>query len=146
MLKTRVQDLELQVATGTRQGGAMVSGGGGGEIAYCKTDAPDSDEIPCYRVADLAAWSAATTYAANDWVEVAGTEYKSLQPDNLNRAVTDTDWWEEGTISVTVRCLIYSGSSLLYAAPPLKNGDEILVHKVGEEWICPGFTGTKVIS
>lgn len=55
----------------------------------------------------------------------------------------DTD--ETGTL-VTVRCLIHNGDSLMYATPYLKNGDPLLVEKVGDEWICPGFNGAKFTS
>ncbi|KKK87875.1 hypothetical protein LCGC14_2748830, partial [marine sediment metagenome] len=105
-------------------------GGGGPQIAYCKTDSPDDTAVPCYLVADVLAWSAATTYAADEWCEVAGTEYKSLQENNLNHAVSDPSWWEEGTISVPVHCLIINGSSLKYATPFLHDGDPILVEYV----------------
>ncbi len=126
-----------------QRGGAVRAGAGGGCLAYCKVDAPNDDEIPCYLKADLAAWNSATTYAMKNWVEVAGSEYRSLQDDNTNHAVSDDEWWEEGTVSVTVRCLIHNGDSLMYASPLLKDGAEILVHKVGGEWICPQFTGAK---
>jgi len=122
---------------------ASASADGGGLLAFCKIDAPDSDEISCYLRADLSAWSGETTYAIDAWVEVSGTEYKSLQADNIGHAVTDTDWWEEGTLSVTVRCLIHSGSSLTDAAPYLKDGEEIQVENIGDEWICDGFNGAK---
>ncbi len=122
------------------QRGRAVRVGGGGStcLAYCKAafSETEGDEMSCYLGVDLAAWSAAATYAANDWVEVAGTEYKSLQDDNTDHAVTDTDWWEEGTVSVTVRFLIANGSSLMYAAPNLPKGQEIRVTKIGGVWVC----------
>lgn len=105
-------------------------GGGGKEIAYCKEDAPDADEITCYLGADLLNWDSGKTYDIDNWVEVAGIEYKSLQNDNTNHAVSDGTWWEVGTISVMVKCLIINGSSLLYAGPPLHNGDPIFVENV----------------
>lgn len=127
-----------------RRHGQGGRGGGGGVLAYCKTDAPDSDEIAAYLKADLLVWDNTETYQTNAWVEVGGTDYKSLQDDNLKHAVTDSGWWESGTKSVTVRCLIHNGSLLSKAEPFLKDGAEILVHKVGDEWICPGFNGAKV--
>ena len=151
VLKTRVQDLELAVSTGPRHGGTTggAGGGGGGRIAYCKTDAPDDDEIACYLGADLLDWSGATTYGTDNWVEVAGTEYKSLQDNNLNRAVTDTDWWVEGTVSVSIKCLIINGTSLMYAAPFLHDGDPIIVERIIIDgtltWCCTNieFNGAR---
>ncbi len=116
----------IQRGRAIRQSG----GGGGASIAYCKTDSPDSpdsDEMTCYLGIAVEEWSGAKTYSLNQWCEVSGTEYKSLQDDNTNHAVTDGDWWEEGTISVTVKTLIINGSSLMYAAPFLRDGDPLLV-------------------
>jgi len=75
-------------------------------------------------------WSSIPTYDLDEWCEVSGTEYKSLQASNTNHAVTDGAWWEEGTVSVTVKCLIINGSALKYAAPFLHDGDPILVEYV----------------
>lgn len=84
-----------------QRGKAVRAGGGGGELVFCKTDAPNSNEIECYR-------------------------------------------GEYGTGEViTVRCLICNGSSLMYAERYLKDGDEIRVEKIGDEWICDGFNGAK---
>lgn len=40
-------------------------------------------------------WSAATTYALNDYVKSADgkSRYRSLQAGNLNHSLTDTAWW-----------------------------------------------------
>ena len=112
-------------------------------LAYCKENAPDSDVIDCYFGVDLAAWNAATTYVAGDWVEVAGTEYTSLQDDNLNHLVADTDWWEAGTHSVTVKALIINGTSLMYSEPFLHDGDPVWVQWVNVDdifaWYITGL-------
>lgn len=105
-------------------------GSGGPQIAYCKENSPDDDEITCYLGVAVEEWSSVPTYDLDEWCEVSGTEYKSLQASNNNHAVTDGDWWEEGTVSVTVHCLIINGSSLMYAAPFLYDGDPILVDYV----------------
>lgn len=121
-------------------------GGSASSLAFCKTDAPNTDEIAAYLIVDLLAWDNAKTYEAGDWIEDAGIDYQSLQDDNLNNVVSDGDWWAAGTKSVTVRCLIHNGSQLSTAEPFLKDGAEILVHKVDDEWICPGFNAAKVIT
>ncbi len=118
-------------------------------IAYCKTDAPDTDEIICYPRADLLDWDNTKNYAADDWVEVSGTEYKSLQNNNQGHAVSNGAWWEEGTLSVTVKCLIVNGSSLMYAAPFLHDGDPIMVGQISVDgtlaWYCTNieFNGAR---
>ena len=130
-------------------GGGQTGGGGGGLIlAYCKGDAPDDDEIPCYNGADVVEWTAATTYALDEWCEVSGTEYKSLQADNLDNDVSDGAWWEEGTApTITVKCLIANGTSLMYAGPFLKDGQPIPVKKKGDDWYCTNlFTGARLLS
>ena len=109
---------------------------GAAHLVYCKENAPDSDVIDCYFGADLAAWNAATTYVAGDWVEEAGTEYTSLKDKNLNHLVADTDWWEAGIHSVTVTALIINGTSLMYSEPFLHDGDPIIVGKIGDVWYC----------
>ncbi len=79
------------------------SDSGGRHLAYCKTDAPDSDEIECY---------------------------------------LDTD--ETGPV-VTVKCLIINGSSLMYAAPFLRDGDPVMVGKIDGDWYCTNieFNGVR---
>ncbi|MBW2559429.1 MAG: hypothetical protein JRE40_01100 [Deltaproteobacteria bacterium] len=113
-LNRRIQQTSLAAKAERRQspqiiqqGKAVRAGGGGTQrLAYCKTNAPDDDEIVCYIDSDSG--------------EIAD--------------------------EITVRCLIHNGSSLMYALPFLKDGHEILISKVGDEWICPGFTGSKFIS
>lgn len=127
--------------------GIKTRGGAGSngipKLAFVKEDSPDSDSITCYLDTAVDEWLSATTYGLNVWCEVSGTEYKSLQVNNNNHLVSDGDWWEEGTISVTVRCLILNGTSLKYASPFLSDGDEILVHIVGSEYISSGFNGAR---
>lgn len=126
-------------------------GGGGGKefnVAYCAEDAPDRDEILCYLGADLLAWDIARTYITDEWVIVGGVEYKSLQDDNLNHIVTETSWWEEGTApTITVKCLIANGTSLIRAGPFLKKGQDIPVEKIGDDWYCTNlFAGARLMS
>jgi hypothetical protein len=47
----------------------------------------------CYLDSATLAWSSATTYAADDLAEGATKTYKSLQDNNLNHNLGDTEWW-----------------------------------------------------
>ncbi|RKY04552.1 MAG: hypothetical protein DRP66_11575, partial [Planctomycetota bacterium] len=130
------------------QRGRAVRAGGGGEfkVAYCKTDAPDGDEITCYLDNDVLEYDAGKTYSLNEWCEdpASGGEYKSLQNNNTAHPLSDGDWWEAGSVSVTVKCLIANGSSLMYAGPFLKDGQPIPVGKRGDEWLCTNlFSGAR---
>ncbi len=117
------------------------NGGGGAVLAYCKENAEDvpGNKIRVYLRADLAPWDGDETYAKNAWVEVAGTEYKSLQDDNTNHEVTEdeSEWWEEGTLSVEVTCNISNGDKLAEALTYLNKGDPVIVTKIGGVWYMP---------
>ena len=116
-------------------------------MAYCKTDAPNSDEIECYLDNDLEAWDADTNYMKGDWVLVAGVDYKSLEDNNINHQVTGTDnYWEAGTKSVTVKVNISNGTSLDKAMPYLNRSDPVTVTQIGGVWYIPGapFNGAVV--
>jgi len=123
-------------------------GGSGGRIAYCKTSFEDltaETEVPCYLDADVSPWDEDTTYAADDWCEVSGTEYKSLKNNNLGYAVTDDSWWEEGTVSVSVKCNISNGTYLSDVVPWLVDGDPVYIIKASGDWYIPTqFNGAAV--
>lgn len=128
-----------------RRHGRGGGGGSGGRLAFCKEDAPASDEIICYLDDDLEPYSSTTTYNAGEWVEDAGLEYRSLVDGNLGHPVTDPIWWEEGTHSVTVQCNISNASTLDESTPLLVNGAPITVIKIGDDWTCTDqFNGAAV--
>ena len=54
-----------------------------------------SNDCCCFLDPDTNAWSAVVTYALDDLAEGGVTNtYQSLQNNNLNHALNDTDWWE----------------------------------------------------
>ncbi len=111
--------------------------GGGGTAprrAFVKTTPGATTSVDVYLGEDLAAWSGATTYSKGDWVEDSGTEYRSLQNNNLSHAVGGAAWWASGTKSVTVSCYIYGGGNLEDAFPTLVDGMPLWVQNDAGTW------------
>lgn len=53
------------------------------------------DDCCCFLNPDSDAYNAGTTYAESDLAEHASGTYQSLQDNNLNNPLVDTDWWEK---------------------------------------------------
>ncbi len=132
MLRWYESRIDIRYQRRRRHGG----GGGGREIhnAFCKAAAGAGSTIACYLDADLIAWASGTTYSKGDWVEVSGTDYKSLHDNNLGNAVTDAAWWESGTNTITVTIEIVGGSALNSALPRLEDGTRLSVWNDGGTW------------
>lgn len=67
-------------------------------IRYCHLTAGFDPTVMQNRTTTISAWSNATTYAldayANDGTPAPNLKlYKSLQANNLNHALSETDWW-----------------------------------------------------
>ena len=128
-------DIRYQRRRRHGQGGGGVGGAGARpRKAYAKTAAGSGNTIVCYLDTDLEAYSSTKTYSAGEWVEDSGTEYKSLLDNNVNNPLSSSDWWEAGTISITVNIEIVGGSDLNSTLPRLEDGTLLTVWNDAGTW------------